>query len=181
MAQWLAQQQSTTIVPVRAPVGPTTHQPILMTLWTSCLLLRLKFQSARGASHHPAFTGNYETISHTFYSLICLLGKRKWDCFRPDQEFGIRKIENRDKKKCGIAVGMWDESRVHAVSLILFLVLCDSRNCWASVVQWSAQQNPTAIALVRAPAGPITHQAILMTLWTFCKQPVMGEVECPAN
>ena len=34
------------------------------------LLLRLKFRSARGASHYPAFMGNCQTISHTFYSLI---------------------------------------------------------------------------------------------------------------
>ena len=31
----------------------------------SCLLLRLKFRNARGASHHPAFMGNCLTISHT--------------------------------------------------------------------------------------------------------------------
>ena len=35
-----------------------------------CLLLQLKFQSLRGASHHSAFMGNCQTISHTFYSLI---------------------------------------------------------------------------------------------------------------
>ena len=31
----------------------------------SCLLLRLKSQSTKGASHHPAFMGNCLTISHT--------------------------------------------------------------------------------------------------------------------
>ena len=37
---------------------------------TDCLLLRLNFRSARIASHHPAFIGNYRTISHTFYIFI---------------------------------------------------------------------------------------------------------------
>ena len=31
----------------------------------SCLMLRLKSRSARGASHHPAFMRNCLTISHT--------------------------------------------------------------------------------------------------------------------
>ena len=31
-----------------------------------CLLLRLKSRSARGASCHSAFMGNYLTISHTY-------------------------------------------------------------------------------------------------------------------
>ena len=35
-----------------------------------CLLLWLKSQSVRGASHHPAFMGNCRTISHKFYSPI---------------------------------------------------------------------------------------------------------------
>ena len=40
------------------------------SLWKfSCLLLRLKFRSARGAFHHPAFMGNCPTISHTFFAL----------------------------------------------------------------------------------------------------------------
>ena len=34
-----------------------------------CLFLRLKFRSAIGASHYPAFTGNCQTISHTLHSL----------------------------------------------------------------------------------------------------------------
>ena len=34
----------------------------------SRLLLRLKFRSARGASRHPAFMGNCQTISHTPHS-----------------------------------------------------------------------------------------------------------------
>ena len=39
--------------------------------WTfvACLLLQLKLRSAKEASH-PAFMGNYRTISHTFYSPI---------------------------------------------------------------------------------------------------------------
>ena len=36
----------------------------------SCLLLQLKSQDVRGASHQPAFMSNCWTISHTFYSLI---------------------------------------------------------------------------------------------------------------
>ena len=39
-------------------------------VYLSGLLLRLKSQSARGASHHPAITGNYQTINHTFYTPI---------------------------------------------------------------------------------------------------------------
>ena len=33
-----------------------------------CFLLWLKSRSARGTSHHPAFMGNCQTISHKFYS-----------------------------------------------------------------------------------------------------------------
>ena len=33
--------------------------------WTQCLLFRLKSQSARGASRHPASMGDCQTISHT--------------------------------------------------------------------------------------------------------------------
>ena len=36
--------------------------------YTLCLLLRLKFRSTRGASHHPAFMGTCQTISHTPHS-----------------------------------------------------------------------------------------------------------------
>ena len=36
-----------------------------------CILVRLKSQSVRGASHHPVFMGNSRpTISHTFFSLL---------------------------------------------------------------------------------------------------------------
>ena len=35
---------------------------------SSCLLLRLKSQSARGAFHHLAFVGSCPTISHTFFA-----------------------------------------------------------------------------------------------------------------
>ena len=35
-----------------------------------CLLLWLKSRSSREASHHPAFMGNCQTISHKFYSPI---------------------------------------------------------------------------------------------------------------
>ena len=45
-------------------------QKIIKLNVRSWSLLRLKFWSARGASHHPAFMGNCRTISHTFYSLI---------------------------------------------------------------------------------------------------------------
>ena len=34
------------------------------------LLLRLKSRTAGGASHHPAFMGNFRTINDMFYSLI---------------------------------------------------------------------------------------------------------------
>ena len=33
-----------------------------------CLLPWLKSQSTRGASQHPAFMGNCQTVSHKFYS-----------------------------------------------------------------------------------------------------------------
>ena len=36
---------------------------------SSCLLLRLKSRSARGAFHHPAFMGSCPTISHTYFAL----------------------------------------------------------------------------------------------------------------
>ena len=39
-------------------------------IFDACLLLQLKSRSPRGASHHPAFMGNCQTISHTFYSPI---------------------------------------------------------------------------------------------------------------
>ena len=35
----------------------------------SCILLRLKSRRVKGGSHHPAFMGNYPTISHTFLVL----------------------------------------------------------------------------------------------------------------
>ena len=47
-----------------------------------CLLLPLKSRSTRGASHHPAFIGNYLTISHTFLTLstqwVSSSPSRKW-------------------------------------------------------------------------------------------------------
>ena len=47
-----------------------------------CLLLPLKSWSTRGASHHPAFKGNYLTISHTFLTLstqwVSSSPSRKW-------------------------------------------------------------------------------------------------------
>ena len=51
---------------------PNCKSPSLspMKAQHTCLLLLLKFQSAREASHHPAFMSNCGTISHTFYSLI---------------------------------------------------------------------------------------------------------------
>ena len=36
---------------------------------SSCLLLRLKSQSGRGAFHHPASMGSCLTYSHTYYAL----------------------------------------------------------------------------------------------------------------
>ena len=36
---------------------------------SSCLLLRLKSWSARGAFHHPAFMDSCPTISHTYFAL----------------------------------------------------------------------------------------------------------------
>ena len=39
-----------------------------MVKW-SCLLLRLKSRSTRGASHHTAFMDNWQTINHTFLVL----------------------------------------------------------------------------------------------------------------
>ena len=33
----------------------------------------------RGASHHPAFMCNYQTISHTFYSLVYPVDKENED------------------------------------------------------------------------------------------------------
>ena len=35
-----------------------------------CFFLWLKSRSARGTSHHPAFMGNCQTISHKFYTPI---------------------------------------------------------------------------------------------------------------
>ena len=58
------------------------------------------------------------------------------------------------------------------------VILWDGQNCWISVAQWSAQQIPTAKAPVRAPGGLSIHTTILILLWTSCKQPMMGEVEC---
>ena len=41
------------------------------SLWeSSCLLLRLKSQSGRGAFHHSAFMGSCPTISHTYFVLF---------------------------------------------------------------------------------------------------------------
>ena len=39
-------------------------------------LLQQKSQSARGASHHSGFIGNFRTITHTFYSPIYLVDER---------------------------------------------------------------------------------------------------------
>ena len=36
---------------------------------SSCLLLRLKSRSVRGAFHHLAFMGSWPTLSHTFFAL----------------------------------------------------------------------------------------------------------------
>ena len=43
---------------INSVVTATNHEQ-------SCLLPRLKSWSARGASHHPAFMGNYLAISRT--------------------------------------------------------------------------------------------------------------------
>ena len=84
---------------VEAEGVKTKVRPKLSTSRLFCLLLQLRFWSVRGASHHLAFAGNCQTISHTFYSLISPLGNRKWDHLGLDQEFGIWKMEMRDKKK----------------------------------------------------------------------------------
>ena len=55
------------------------------SLWeSSCLLLRLKSRSARGAFHHPAFMGSYPTISHTYFTFSTKWmgsSSRKWERF----------------------------------------------------------------------------------------------------
>ena len=118
--------------------------------------------------------GNCQAISRTLYSLICPLGKQKWNYLGSDQEFGRLKWGTR--KRCSIPRGMWDVNRVQAASLVLFLILWDSRNYRASVAQWLAHQHPTDIDPTRPPAGSTIHQPILMTLWTSCERPMMGEV-----
>ena len=118
--------------------------------------------------------GNCQTISRTLYSLICPLGNRKWNCLGSDQEFG--RLNWGTRKRCSIPIGMWDVIRVQAASLVLFLILWDSRNCLASVAQWLAHQHPNDIDPTRASVGPTIHQPILMTLSTSCEWPMMGEV-----
>ena len=46
------------------------------------------------------------------------------------------------------------------------------------MVHMSAWQIPTAEALVGAPEGQSIDTATLILLWTCCKRPMMGEVEC---
>ena len=43
---------------------------LVVDSWEQCLLLRLKSRCAWGASRHPAFMGNYPTISHTCYRYL---------------------------------------------------------------------------------------------------------------
>ena len=84
----------------------------------------LKFRSARGASHHPAFMGNCRTISHTFYSLIYLV-----------DEFPLKEMT------------MWGRSKI---SSYCFFLWCESSSllrlksrlesthfCYLLMVQWS--------------------------------------------
>ena len=69
-----------------------------------CLLLQWKAQSVRGASHHPAFMGNCQTISHTFYSLDY-----------PVDEFSLKEMR------------MWVSPRFH---LIVFLFGVNQGHCF---------------------------------------------------
>ena len=39
-------------------------------IFGACLSLRLNSCSVKGASHQSAFIGNFQTISHTFYSPV---------------------------------------------------------------------------------------------------------------
>ena len=106
--------------------------PLPLPFKHSCLLLRLKFRSARGASCHPAFIDNGQTISHTSHSPTS--GWRKQSVFKVNsihclgsvQEFGILKTENRDKKR--VALLQRSEMPVgwYFISLILGLSSCQT-------------------------------------------------------
>ena len=48
-----------------------------MVEW-SCILLRLKSWSTKGASDHPAFMVNYSTVSHTFSVSSAQRKKNMW-------------------------------------------------------------------------------------------------------
>ena len=68
-------------------------------------MLWLKFRSARGASRHPAFMDNCQTIIHTPHSPTYpvdegneVRGVNSVHCLESVQEFGTWKIEIRDKQ-----------------------------------------------------------------------------------
>ena len=84
-------------------------------LLTCCfwLLLRVKSQSTRGASHHPAFMGNCPTISHTFFSLIY-----------PVDEFSLKGMRTWGQSK-SYCFFVWCESR-----LLLRLQYCSVRRAF---------------------------------------------------
>ena len=110
----------------------------------SCLLLQLKFRSPRGASHHPAFVGNCQTISHTFYSLIYPAdeGNEVWIqsiAWGRVQEFGIWKIEIRDKKCVTLLGGSEMSVGWHFISLILGFWSC--RMAAVAVSPWPSDQH----------------------------------------
>ena len=147
----------------------------LFSFWkySNCLLLRLKFRSARGASRHPAFMGYCQTISHTPHSPTYPVdeGSEVWiqsiawgQC--KNLEFGRLKL---GIKMCNIASGKWDVIRVTLHKFrVGFGFLLDNGNCYLSVAQWLAQQNPTAEAPVRQPGGQNTPPPIFVISWTLC-------------
>ena len=112
---------------------------------TSCLLLWLKFRSARGASRHPAFMGNCHTISHTPHTLLRGWRKRGVNsvhCLGSVQEFGIWKIEIRDKKYVTLLQGSVMSVGWHVISFMLGL--CSCRMAAVAPSPWpSGQRNKT--------------------------------------
>ena len=139
------------------PGSPLKSRMGYLPWLTSCLLLWLKFWSARGASRYPAFMGNCQTISHMFYSLFYPVGERNevwiqsiaWGQCK-NLEFGRLKL---GIKMCDIAPGKWDVSRVTLHKFdVGFLLLSDGCSCFLSLVQW--EQN--------------THLPIFLISWTPC-------------